>query len=254
MLGGFVSRAELVVIEGVFFPGVRGRQVGHHHVGSRLDAQLPALGMDGTQGGGGGQQYLRQGKPHQSQQDQGVLQGARPLLRKGGVLLGDEGPQAHHVGLELLEEAEVLRQGVRSLARGAYHESGSHLVADVLQGAQAVHPVGQGKLRGVQSAVVDRVGGLVAEQIPVGSGVKPQLIGLPVELPQGEGHGAVRKAALDGRHGRRHPVWGKPRVLSGLEHEGAEAPAVALLAAGQDGVPVQPVAGHMAVVPPDSAI
>ena len=106
----------------------------------------------------------------------------------------------------------------------------------------------------MELGIVGRVGGLMAEQVPVRPGIKPQLVDLPVKLPQREGDGTVRPAGLDGPHRLRHPVRGEPRVLAPLEYKGAKAPAIPLFAAVQNGVPVQPVAGHMMVVPPDAAV
>ena len=53
MFRGLLPGAELMVVERIFLPGGGGRQVGHDHVGPRLDPQLPPLGVNGTQCGGG---------------------------------------------------------------------------------------------------------------------------------------------------------------------------------------------------------
>ena len=47
-------------------------------------------------------------------------------------MVGDEWPDAHHMGLQLLDKEQILRQVFRRLEGGSNHESGPHLVADVL--------------------------------------------------------------------------------------------------------------------------
>ena len=55
-LGGFLAGADLVVVEHIFFPDADRGEVGHDHVGPCQDALLPAQGVQGPQGCGGGQE------------------------------------------------------------------------------------------------------------------------------------------------------------------------------------------------------
>ena len=158
------------------------------------------------------------------------------------------------MGLELLQEAEVGRKGVWGLPGRAHHKSGPHLVADLLQGAQTVQPMAQGHLRGVQHGVMGGVCRLMAQQVAVRAGIKPELVDRSLAFPQREGDGAVRPVGLDGPYPLRDLVRGEAGVLSPLEHEGAKAPLIPPGAAVQDGVPLQAVAAHRGIAPANAAV
>ena len=254
MLGGLGAGGGFAVVEGVALPDRRRGQVGHDHVGPGLHAQGPAPGVQGRQGRGGRQQHRRQRQPDQGQKHQRVLQRPRLLPAEGRVMLGQEGADAHHLGLQLLEQAEVLGQGLIRLPGRAHHKSGPHLVAQVFQCIEAIHSVPQTELRRVQAAVVPFVGGLMAQQIPPGSGLVPEAVDRLLPLPQGEGHGAVGIPGRDGRHGLGHRFRREARVLAALEDEGPKAPPVARLAAGENLLLRQPVAADPVIIPAKAAV
>ena len=82
---------------------------------------------------------------------------------------------------------------------------------------------------------------LVAEQVAVCTGIEHLLVLLPAVLAQGEGHGAVWVARLDGGHQGADPGDGED-ALAPLEDEGAEAQLVALGAAGENVLVAEQVA------------
>ena len=142
----------------------------------------------------------------------------------------------------------------RRLPRGAHHEPAPHLVPDLPQGVQAVHPVLPGQLLWVEGGVVGPVRRLVAEEIPVRPGVKQPPVACPAPLPQGEGHGAVGPPFLHGPDEGAENVVGIVPVLPSLEHKGPEAQGVALGAAGQDVLGGEAVAVGGPVAPADAAV
>ena len=98
------------------------------------------------------------------------------------------------------------------------------------------------------------IGGLVAQEIPPRPGLVPQAVHRLLPLPQREGHGAIGVAPGDLRHHIGYKIRGKGAVLPALEDKGAKAPAVALLAAIEDGLFGEAVAGEGAVIPADAAV
>ena len=75
----------------------------------------------------------------------GQLHGPCGKMAEGGVLVGDEGAYAAHIGLEIPDEGQIPRQIVGGLVGGAHHEAASHLVADLPQVAEATHTVIEGE-------------------------------------------------------------------------------------------------------------
>ena len=47
--------------------------------------------------------------------------------------MGDEWPDAHHMGLQLLDKEQILRQVLRRLEGGAHHEAAAGLEAQGFQ-------------------------------------------------------------------------------------------------------------------------
>ena len=71
--------------------------------------------------------------------------------------MGQERADAHHLRLEVLQQAEVLHEAAARLPGRADHEARAGLEADRLEVAQAAQAVFQGELRRVQPGVVVRV-------------------------------------------------------------------------------------------------
>ena len=168
--------------------------------------------------------------------------------------MGQERADAHHLRLEVLQQAEVLHEAAARLPGRADHESRAGLEADRLEVAQAAQAVFQGELRRVQPGVVVRVRRLVPEEVAVCAGGKEPLVAGPAALADGERDGAVRERGADGGDDVRHSVVREVRVLPALEHEGAEAQFVPRLAAGEDLRLVQAVALRAGVAAPDAAV
>ena len=49
-----------------------------------------------------------------------------------GVMMGHKGPDAHHLGFEFGQKAQIPGQVAAGLSGRAHHESGAHLIADLL--------------------------------------------------------------------------------------------------------------------------
>ena len=253
-LGGFLAGADLIVVEGVFFANRHGRQVRHAHVGARQNALFPALGMDGSQGCGGRQEHRRQHQADDTKQEQSQLQAALRGVTEGGVAMGDEWTDAHHLGLQVMKEQQVLGDAVRGLPGGANHKAAAHLVADVFQIPQAPHPVVEGQVFGVQAGVMRRVRRFMAQKVPVCPCRLPALIDLPGVLAHGERDGAFRVLRFDGAHQLLNAIRRIPGVFSPLKDEGAVAQRPALPAAVEDFFFGQAVALGIRVATADAAV
>lgn len=245
---------QLVVVEGVVLSVAPGGQIGHDHVGTSQDAQLPPAFADGAKGGGGGQKDVRQHEPQKTQHVQSQLQSTRLFPGEGRVPVGDEGADAYHVGPELLEKEHILGQMPGLLEGGAHHEAGPHLVADGLQVQETGLPVRGAQRRRMELCVVVAAAGLMAQQVAVRSGVKKGLVGIVPPLADGEGQRAVRKSGLDAPDETDHPLVCEPAILPALEHKGAKSQLIALAAAVQDLVLGQPVALDVRVALSDAAV
>ena len=249
-----VAETDFAVVDAVFGAVFGGGEVGHHHVGACLDAPFAAEGVECAQGGGGGQQHVRVQQPYQRQQPEGLLHAAVGFVGEGGVLGGDEGSYAAHLGFEVADEVQVLEQGGVGLAGRAHHKARAHLVADVAEVAQTLHPMLPAHLGGVEVRVVVGVGGLVAQQVAVGAGVEEALVAVAAAFAEREGDGAVWELRADALHQGHHPLVGVVAVLTALQHKGAQSATVAEAAAFEDGVVVEAVAFGQPVVAPDAAV
>ncbi len=156
--------------------------------------------------------------------------------------MGDEWPDAHHMGPQLLQKEHVLRQVTGLLKGRAHHKAGSHLIADGLQIQEAGLSVSGAQGRRMELCVVFAAAGLVAQQVAVRPGVKKGLVGVVLPLPDGEGQRTVRKFGLDPLNQTDYPLVCEPAVLTALEHKGAKSQLVAPTAAVQDLFQGEPVA------------
>ena len=109
-LGGFLAGTDLIVVEHVFFPHGPGGQIGHADIRARPDAHFPALGMDGGESRGGREEHIRQHQPDNAQQEHRQFQTARRFPAEGGIAVGNEWADAHHLRAEIVEEQQILRQ------------------------------------------------------------------------------------------------------------------------------------------------
>ena len=217
-------------------------------------ALLPSVAEDSAQSRGGREQNIGQHQPQDRQQPQCQSRTSRVLVPIHGILVGNKGSDAHHLGAEFLNEAQVPQDHLRGLTGRAHHEAASGLVADVLQIPQAAHPVFQRELLRMEQSVVVRVRRLVAEKIAVRARVKPFLVSHPVLFSHRKGQGAVGELSLDGPDQLRDPLPVKPGVLAALEHEGPKSKTITRFTAAENLLLGQSVAAAIAVAPPDAAV
>ena len=149
-------------------------------------------------------------------------------------MVRDEGPYPAHLRAELLYELQVHRKVVRGLVGGSHHEADTDGVTDVPEVLKAAHAALEGHLGGMQAPVVQRVGGLVAQQVALGARVMQGLVARAAALPHRQRHGAVGMGGADARDDVAEALVGKPRVLAALQDEGAKAEPVAFLHARED--------------------
>ena len=166
----------------------------------------------------------------------------------------DEGADADHLRLEIMHIKQILHDVFNGLEGRAHHNAAAHLIADLLELVETALAVLNRQLGRMQLSVVRGVRGLLPQQIAVRAGTVPGLVACPRPLADGERHRAVRVAALDLPHEGGDPLLGVCGILAALQNEGAEAEAVALVAAVED-LPVrQPVALRVPVVAADAAV
>ena len=223
--------AGLALVEGVLFPRVRRREVGHHYVRPGQHALFAAAGVERGQRRGRGQEYVRQKQADDGQQFAGHLHRTRRVSAQRRVAVGDEGADAHHLRLEAADEGEVAGDVRRRLPRRADHEAAAGLIPDGLEVGKAAHAVFKGHSRRVQRLVMRLRRRLVAQKIAVGPRVEQLLVALPAPFAHGERHCAVRPRRLQRPHDAAEPLVGKIRVFPALQHHRAEAHAVARLGA-----------------------
>ena len=93
----------------------------------------------------------------------------------------------------------------------------------------------------MKPAVMLRIIGFMAEQIPVRAGFIEPKVAFAGALADRKGDGAVGKLMPDLRDDLTEPVICKISVLAALQDEGAEAQPISQVAAGQDVLFCQPV-------------
>ena len=184
----------------------------------------------------------------------GQLHRPRGKVRKDRVLVGDEGPDAAHIRLEVRDKLQIAGDIGGGLVGRAHHEAASHLVADLPQIAEAVHAVVKGQTHGMQPLVMALGRRFVAEQVTVSPRFKEPLVAFPRPLPQREGHGAVGVCRLDGGEQGSEPLVGEVAVLAALQDEGAEAQLVALGAGRKNILLGEAVAVAVGVPRTDAAV
>ena len=244
----------LVVIEAILIAHKGGREVGHHHIGTSLDAHEPALGVDGVEGGSRRDERLGEHEPEDGVEPGGEVGAAGGMMGEGSVVMRHKGPEAYHLWLEVFDELDVFDQMVHGLPRAAHHDAGAHLIAELLERLEALQPRGERHGGGVQGGVVCRVVRLVAKQIAVGSSAVPAFIYLTVPFAQRQGDGAIGPRGPDVGHEFLDPQSLVARQFAALQHKGAETDVVTLLAALHHLVVREHVAGNMGVALANAAV
>ena len=74
--------------------------------------------------------------------EQGQVYAALLFITERCISMGNKGANAHHLGLKVLHEAHIRRQGFRALTRSTHHNAASGLEADFLQVFQATQTIG----------------------------------------------------------------------------------------------------------------
>ena len=105
----------------------------------------------------------------------------------------------------------------------------------------------------MQLFIMGFVGGLVAEQIAVGSGIEHGLVICPGVFTQRQGNGAVRVAGLD-LPDQLADLINRYNAFPALQHKGAKAKVPAFLTALQDLFPGKLVAVTVCVGLSDAAV
>ena len=189
-----------------------------------------------------------------AQQMQGLFQRPRFFIPEGRVLMRNEGADSYHMGAQLFHIQKVFHDVVCRLSRCSQHDSAADLIADLLQVAQASFPVLNGQFRRMQHPVMGRIGGLVPQQVAVGTGVKICLIALSGLLSDRQGNGTVRMLFLDAADQPADLLVREERILPALQDNGPEAQPVPPVRAVQDLFFCQPVPVRAAVGPADPAV
>ena len=97
-------------------------------------------------------------------------------------------------------------------------------------------------------------GGLVAQQVTVGTSLAQTAVTLAVAFAHGECYGAVGVCLSQRGNDVAQHLVGVIGVFASLQHEGTESEAMARVAALQDLVAVQAVAFHMTVSSTDATV
>ena len=138
--------------------------------------------------------------------------------------------------------------------RCAYHDPAACLEADVFEIPQTAHPACEGQLRRMQHRVVLRIRRLVPKKVAPRPRIVQRLIELPAEFSDGHRHRAVRPALRDAPHYMAHLLLIIIRILSALQDEGPEPMLIAVRAASEDVLFIEPVSLHAAVAAADAAV
>ena len=210
--------------------------------------------MNGTQGSGRRDQRIREHEPQHCNEPQRQFQTAVRLCPEWCVAVGEIRSNADHIRLQFLQKAKVGTEMRRGLKRRTHHKAGTHLVADLFQIKKAADPVFRRHCAGMETAVVRRVCGLVAQQIAVCAGTEKRRIAGFFPLTNGKGDGAVRKAFPYLRDNLTYTLFREICVLAALQNKRPESQRIALCTAGEDILPAQPIPLYLSVAPADAAV
>ena len=199
-----------------------------------VEAHLPPEGVDGAEGCSRGQQHVRQQEPEDAEVVERVLEGPRRHVFERRVVVGDEGPDAHHVRAELLQEDEVSREVCRRLVRRAHHEPCADRVAERAQIAKTLHAVFEAHVRRVEFLIVLLRGGLVPQQVPVRAGLFQGRVAFIRPFAQGQGDGTVGVFGFDLSDDIAEHVVREVTVFAALQNERTKAQVIATADAVHD--------------------
>ena len=199
-----------------------------------VEAHLPPEGVDGAEGCSRGQQHVRQQEPEDAEVVERVLEGPRRHVFERRVVVGDEGPDAHHVRAELLQEDEVSREVCRRLVRRAHHEPCADRVAERAQIAKTLHPVLEAHVCRVERFVVLLCGGLMPQEVPVRTGFLQGFVAFAGPLAQRQGDGAVGVFGFDLSYDAAEHLVREMPVFAALQNERTKAQVIATADAVHD--------------------
>ena len=140
------------------------------------------------------------------------------------------------------------------MSRRADHHSGADLITDFTQYKETVLAILQAQFSWVQISVVLLICSLMTQKIPIRTGIIKRLIALAIAFAQREGDGTVRVFLPNCAHKRNHSLIGEIRVLSALQHKGAKAERVSLLAALKDLLNTQPIPLRILIAAANAAV
>ena len=210
--------------------------------------------MDGPERCGGGKEHSGKHEPDHCEQVERILERAGLFIPEGRIPVGNEGPDADHVGAKIPHIAEILDHIGECLSGRADHDPAADLIAQVFEIRKAALAVFDRELLGMQVTVMGRGRSLLPQQVSVSAGVFVSLIGLSGLLSDRERDRAVRIEAADGRDDIADLFICVREVFSALQDKSPKAQRIPLCAAVQDLFFGEPVALSIPVAPADAAI
>ena len=173
------------------------------------------------------------------------------LASKGRVAVGNQRPDAHHVGVYLLKKQNIPRQRFRRLPRQADQAARSHFIAELLQIGETAEPRFMGHPR-IEGFIYRLVRSFDAKQEAVCARLLQRAVFLPRPFPDGECH--RQSELLHITDNRRQPLRRKPRVLSRLHHRREIPVRFRFFRQSHDLLRREPVPLRVPVVPAEAAV
>ncbi len=167
--------------------------------------------------------------------------------------MGNERPQADHLGAEGFDEPDIGHQVVEGLERAAHHHARTGLKTQRPQFVQAGNPVFELHGSRVQAGIVAGVGAFVAQQVAVRAAAAQQRVAFLRQFTQRECDGRFGPGCTHLGHGFGQGPYGG-RILSALQHESPQAQFPGAVAAGKDVFVGEGVARQPGVAAPDAAV
>ena len=156
--------------------------------------------------------------------------------------MGNVGPHADHVGVDVVEKNDVAGEILKRLPRQAHHHASPHLVPAAAQGAQALDAPVERTVRRMEHGVERGIGGLDAQEVARRTGGAPAAVRFLRLLAEAERHAEMQ------RGNRVEDVLDEPRVrlaldLARLDHDRPVARRGGEARARDDLLPRELVAG-----------
>ena len=241
-----------ILVQGI---GIGRRQHGHaQHVGTALDAEDLAVGMDPPDGPGCHDVGPGEQDPQNGCEPQVLFQGHAPFLAERCTVLGQEGCQGDVVRCQFLEQCQVFHQIVHLFIGSPYQESCIRLIPQILQIVHTVNLGGKRMGGGMEPAEMERGRGHEAEEVPLGPGLVQPMVGFLRPFPHRKAQGAVGEFLLQVGQNIAQDHIRIVMILSPFQHKGSDPQLIAQGAGPPDLFPVQPEAVEFTVLLPAGAV